>query len=666
MARRAARAGGAPTSGASGRTPSGHRDRGRGRRAPRPAHRRPCRRARRRGLRPARRPGRPRSRARGGCRRARGGRRGALGRLGQGARPSGLGRRRGAAGPRPYARRRGLPVSPLDGGRGAFWPRRLPARRGRRPGRLRRPAFELGAASAAGSEARAERRGRPWRRRGAQGAVQPVLGLLHAGVAGAGGGFGFGQLVGGGGGPGRRRRRPRWPAARPRPRRRRAARPRRPSARPPVRAVRSGAAAISSSSAWASAVELAEGRFGVLADLGLAGGVGVDPARSASIQATSASAWAASRSMRSRSIISPLQQRLGDGASSRRGFSASLGLQRRGFRRRRPRASVSSTAAVGLGPLGLGAGRSAELRLGSSGHSTAMPAASGSRPTAGVGLGLARLALSAASVVSSSRATSSSRARLASAAFSRRSASCRRPCRPETPAASSSTRRRLDGLAAISSEIWPWRTRAGELAPVEASANSSWMSRARVSTAVDPIGRALAAVDPAGDLQHRMVVERGRAPCAGHCRWSAGPRRGSAAVGPRPRRRSRRPSPRPAWPWPRRPHHPAQGFQQVGLAAAVRADHAGQARFDPELGRIDEGLEARKAQPLEAQGGPPRPRLLQHRLDHRVELGEGLLAFELGAVDDEGRGGVDLFDLGGLLRAGRSGRSAPSRRRCRR
>ena len=52
---------------------------------------------------------------------------------------------------------------------------------------------------------------------------------------------------------------------------------------------------------------------------------------------------------------------------------------------------------------------------------------------------------------------------------------------PETPAASSRINRRFCGRAAINSEIWPWRTRAGELAPVEASANKSCTSRARTS-----------------------------------------------------------------------------------------------------------------------------------------------------------------------------------------
>ena len=46
-------------------------------------------------------------------------------------------------------------------------------------------------------------------------------------------------------------------------------------------------------------------------------------------------------------------------------------------------------------------------------------------------------------------------------------------------------------------------------------------------------------------------------------------------------------------------HHPAQRFDQIGLAAAVRTDHAGEARFDQEVGGFDERLEAEKAQPCE-------------------------------------------------------------------
>jgi hypothetical protein len=49
-------------------------------------------------------------------------------------------------------------------------------------------------------------------------------------------------------------------------------------------------------------------------------------------------------------------------------------------------------------------------------------------------------------------------------------------------------------------------------------------------------------------------------------------------------------------------HHPAQRFEQVRLPAAVRPDDARDSRLDPELGRIDEGLEAREPEALEVHG----------------------------------------------------------------
>ena len=42
-------------------------------------------------------------------------------------------------------------------------------------------------------------------------------------------------------------------------------------------------------------------------------------------------------------------------------------------------------------------------------------------------------------------------------------------------------------------------------------------------------------------------------------------------------------------------HHPAQRFHQVGFAAAVGPDHAGEPRLDQEIGRLDEGFEAEQA-----------------------------------------------------------------------
>ena len=48
-------------------------------------------------------------------------------------------------------------------------------------------------------------------------------------------------------------------------------------------------------------------------------------------------------------------------------------------------------------------------------------------------------------------------------------------------------------------------------------------------------------------------------------------------------------------------HHPAHGIKQVGFAAAVRADHGGQAGLDEKLRRFDEGLETGKPEACELQ-----------------------------------------------------------------
>src|SRR6185312_12409432 len=48
-------------------------------------------------------------------------------------------------------------------------------------------------------------------------------------------------------------------------------------------------------------------------------------------------------------------------------------------------------------------------------------------------------------------------------------------------------------------------------------------------------------------------------------------------------------------------HHPAHGIEQVGLAAAVRADHGGKAGLDIELRRFDEGFETGKPETCELQ-----------------------------------------------------------------
>ena len=117
--------------------------------------------------------------------------------------------------------------------------------------------------------------------------------------------------------------------------------------------------------------------------------------------------------------------------------------------------------------------------------------------------------------------------------------------------------------------------------------------------AVDAIGRALTAVDAARHLQHRTVGEGlGRLALGvvdGQLDFGVVARRsvggageddvvhalaahGLGRIGP---------------------HDPAQTLQHIGLAAAIGADHAGQAGLDMHLGGFDEGLEAHEPEALE-------------------------------------------------------------------
>ena len=48
-------------------------------------------------------------------------------------------------------------------------------------------------------------------------------------------------------------------------------------------------------------------------------------------------------------------------------------------------------------------------------------------------------------------------------------------------------------------------------------------------------------------------------------------------------------------------HHPAHGIEQVGLAAAIRTDHGGEAGFDKQLRRFNERLETGKPEACELQ-----------------------------------------------------------------
>ena len=173
------------------------------------------------------------------------------------------------------------------------------------------------------------------------------------------------------------------------------------------------------------------------------------------------------------------------------------------------------------------------------------------------------------------------------------------------PAASSSISRRSTGLAAITAPIRPWLTSAGEWAPVAASANSSDTSFCADVAAVDPIGRAGAALDPAGDF----ALASPASPPSSASRsissdTSAKSRAGRVAVPAK--MTSSIPPPRSDFGLAFA-HHPADRLEQVRLAAAVGADDAGQPRLDPQLGRLDEAFEAAEFQPPEAQRcSPPR------------------------------------------------------------
>ena len=57
------------------------------------------------------------------------------------------------------------------------------------------------------------------------------------------------------------------------------------------------------------------------------------------------------------------------------------------------------------------------------------------------------------------------------------------------------------------------------------------------------------------------------------------------------------------------PHGPADRLEEVGFAAAVRPDNAGQARFNAKFGWLDEALEAAELEPADSQRLLPSPTL---------------------------------------------------------
>ena len=167
------------------------------------------------------------------------------------------------------------------------------------------------------------------------------------------------------------------------------------------------------------------------------------------------------------------------------------------------------------------------------------------------------------------------------------SASRRRTWRPAIPAASSSIMRRSVGLAAMTCGDLALADQRGRVRAGGGIGESQRHILGAHVAAVDAIGAARAALDPAGDFQFFAVVVHGVqhdfGKVARRAVW-------------RCRRRSRLPC-RPTRMRLGRvlAHHPADRFEQVGFAAAIGADDPGQAGFDAQFGRLDEALEAAEA-----------------------------------------------------------------------
>ena len=121
--------------------------------------------------------------------------------------------------------------------------------------------------------------------------------------------------------------------------------------------------------------------------------------------------------------------------------------------------------------------------------------------------------------------------------------------------------------------------------------------------AVDPEGRALFAHDAARDFQRFGIVEDCRRLAVGivdrHRHFGVVARRAPGVAGEDHVVHLGRAHGLVGG----LPHDPAHGLDQIGFAAAVRTDDAGQPGFDHEIGRFDERLEADEAQPRELHAG---------------------------------------------------------------
>ena len=197
---------------------------------------------------------------------------------------------------------------------------------------------------------------------------------------------------------------------------------------------------------------------------------------------------------------------------------------------------------------------------------------------------------------------SSTRSRLASAARRRSSASCRRECSPEMPAASSSRARRCGRLGGDQLADLALAHHGGGMGAGRGIGEQQLHVAGAHFLAIDAIDRAGLALDAAGDFQDIGIVERGGRGAVGIVE----DQRDFGGVARRPVARARKDHVVHA-----RgahglvgafAHHPAHGFDQVGLAAAIGADNAGQARLHMEHGLVGEGFEAVQLEAGELHG----------------------------------------------------------------
>ena len=124
--------------------------------------------------------------------------------------------------------------------------------------------------------------------------------------------------------------------------------------------------------------------------------------------------------------------------------------------------------------------------------------------------------------------------------------------------------------------------------------------------AVDAIGRTLLALDPPGDFENVGIVEHGgrraRAVVERQDHLGVVARRARAGAGEDHVVHAGRAHLLVGI----LAHDPAQGLDEIGLAATVRPHHAGQAGGDDEIGRLNEALEAGQSQLFESHAGRGR------------------------------------------------------------